>query len=74
MLNRDKVPVNNTLFDPVGLKECFKNITSKEVVPDFEIFDYLFKECMEVGKRIKVQGTAKGHSYSGLMIQFACIL
>ena len=78
MLNRDKVPVNNTdvetLFDPVELKECFKNINSKEVVPDFEIFDYLFKECMEVGKRIKAQGTAKGHRYSGLMIQFACML
>ena len=78
MMKRDKVPIKNvdveTLFDPDELRRCYKEITSKEVVPDFEIFEYLFKECTEVGKRIKVQGSAKGHRYSGLMIQFVCML
>ena len=78
MMKRDKVPVKNVdiekLFDPKELKRCYDNVTSKEVVPDYEIFEYLFKECTEVGKRIKAQGTAKGHRYSGLMIQFACML
>ena len=45
MLKRDKVPAKNlnaeTLFDPEDLKKCYNEITSKEVVPDYEIFDYL---------------------------------
>ena len=36
--------------------------------------EYLFLECLEVGKRIKEQGSSRGHRYSGLLIQFACML
>ena len=81
MIENDKVPVLNvdgeTLFDPDELKRYYNEMTSKEEIDDREIMDYLFKECTEVGKRIKKQGPkvgARGHHYSGLMIQFAVML
>ena len=59
---------SKTLFDTKELKRCYNNLMKKDEVGDKEIMGYLFKECVEVGKRIKAQGTAKGHIYSGLLI------
>ena len=56
------------------VKTHYDNLLSKNEVTEREIFDYLFDECMTVGKRIKAQGANKGHTYSALMIQFACML
>ena len=78
MLENDKVEVSNlnadVVFDPDELKELYTKLLDKKVITKKEIFDYLFHECVAVGKRIKAQGSAKGHKYSGLMIQFACML
>ena len=43
-------------------------------IAEKEIMSYLFTECVEVGKRIKAKGSARGHCYSGLVIQFACMI
>ena len=43
-------------------------------ITEKEIMSYLFKECIEVGKRIKAKGSARGHRYNGLIIQFACMI
>ena len=45
-----------------------------EETAETDIIKYLFIECVEVGKRIKTKGSALGHRYSGLVIQFACML
>ena len=77
MYEDDKIDVEldgETLFDPKELKRCYKEFTSRETITEDDIFHYLFTECMEVGKRIKKRGSARGHRYSGLMIQFACML
>lgn len=78
MLENDKVEVVNlnadVLFDPDELKDLYTKLLDKKVITKTEIFNYLFQECVHVGKRIKAQGSAKGHVYSGLMIQFACML
>jgi hypothetical protein len=78
MLKRDQVEASNInedeLFDTVELKKLYDNLLSKEEVEDKEIFEYIFKECMAVGERIKKQGHNRGHRYSGLVIQFACML
>ena len=76
MLENDKVPVDNinaeALFDPKELKRYYNKLKSKKEISERDIMDYLFKECMEVGKQIKKQGPEigmRGHHYSGLMIQ-----
>ena len=77
MYEDDKIDVEldgETLFDPKELKRCYEEFTSRETITEDDIFHYLFTECLEVGKRIKKRGSAKGHCYSGLMIQFACML
>ena len=77
MYQDDKVDIEldgETLFDPEDLKKCYQDFVNKEIITQQDIFHYLFTECVEVGKRLKSRGTAKGHRYSGLLIQFACIL
>lgn len=36
--------------------------------------EYLFRECLEVGNKIKKQGSSRGHRYNGLLIQFVYML
>ena len=78
MFEKDSVEISNiraeVVFDPDELKTHYDNLLSKNEVTEREIFDYLFDECMTVGKRLKAQGANKGHTYSALMIQFACML
>ena len=78
MMKKDQVEVSNiqadVVFDPKELNTLYNDLVSKNEVTESEIFDYLFEECMAVGKRIKKHGDNKGHTYSALMIQFACML
>merc|ERR1719491_2494826 len=78
MLQADAVEAENiddeALFDPDEIKKCYKKMTEQEEVHEKEVMEYLFQECTAVGKRIKEQGSARGHRYSGLLIQFACML
>ena len=62
------------LFNPKELKELYEKLCAKEEVTEKEVMDYIFRECMAVHARMKVQGNAKGHRYSALLIRFACML
>ena len=77
MLKEDTVEASNidaeVLFDPEDLKRYYEDLLRNDEVGEKEIMGYLFRECIEVGKRIKLQGTARGHRCSGLLIQFACM-
>ena len=62
------------LMDPKEVRKLYTDLCSQEEVTEQEIMEYLFRECMAVYARIKTQGNAKGHRYSGLVIRFACML
>ena len=62
------------MFDPKELERLREELLRKETITQKEIFDYLFEESVAVGKRIKAQGSNKGHKWSSLLISFACML
>lgn len=78
MMKKNTMEITNIneelFFDPKEIKRLYEELKSKEEVTQREIFDYLFEECLAVGKRIKRDGDARGHRYSALMIQFGCML
>ena len=73
-----EVVLNNVnpelLFDQKTLEAGYQKLQGQLEVDEKEIFDVLFRECFEVHKRIKLQGNAKGHKYSPLLIRFAIML
>ena len=78
VLKNDVVEASNidakSLFNPNDLKNHYEEMISNSQIKDKEVTRYLFIECTEVGKRINAKGSSQGHRYSGLLIQFACIL
>ena len=78
MMKNDQVHVSNmnaeVMFDGDEIKRLYQQLLDKGKVTQNEVFEYLFQECMAVHARIKAEGKNNGHRYSGLMIQFACML
>ena len=62
------------LFDENELQKCWDELLEKGEISGDEIDDFLFKECVLVGKRKKMTGTGQGHIYTPLFIQYAIML
>jgi len=65
---------HDLLFDEKILSEAYEMLKNRGEVKDIEMMDILFQECKVVKRRMEVQGNAKGHTYTPLMIRFAIML
>ena len=77
-LKKDGIYISNinaaVLFEEKELQRCYDQLMEKGEIEDEEMFSFLFQECMVISKRVKRHGSAKGHIYSPLLIQFSVML
>ncbi len=77
-LSKKSVEISNEnagyLFNKKMLEKGYKKMKSQLQVNETEVFEILFQECITVNSKVQVQGNAKGHLYSPLLIRFAIML